>query len=560
MQKEDYKKLKRLSIVGVLFTVLFAVMLTNYIQEHQKKKLEAQISEDTKQLNETKKRFNEYRISKNSDEQKRYKTLLTNYQTGIANQDTTFIKACQEELETLEKKIVEKNTSYYKVQVKKLEKSNLDQAYDNELERIKEIKIDIRHCIKNKTFRKIDPLLKEWKKLLNNMSSIADNLTIHLKQIEADNYPTMKLYLSIHNINTDEVPKNLEKRYFYLSEQISSNSPDKVSIDSVKKTDNSQHIIDFVTSIKTSANKPTFKAIIKSADYLFKKSDFNSGSQIELLNSYDGIHVLQPFTGNRQQLTSKIKTLQPSSKNNLYDLLYTAIKHTANKSGAKYIIALTDGEDTHSKINYSKVIETANYYHIPIYLIGIGNQISTYTLERIATQTGGFYRNINDSSLVEEMIDTILTEQSNLYQLTYTTQSPVDNMIAPISTRKLVIAYQNRSIGGTTESKVTPSILFNTSSKTSVKAFEEINTTIKKKLNKQIKKEKLGTLSFFEFKTIKKQEKNRYKVEVLYTAQKLNSSNHCHITTQKTNFLFEKKNDTFFYKKQSDTATLVSLS
>ncbi|MSS63758.1 vWA domain-containing protein [Velocimicrobium porci] len=563
MQKEDYKKLKRLGIVGVLFTILFAVTLTNYIREQQKEKLETEIREDTKQLNEIKKQFHEYRILKNSKEKKRYNTLLTNYQTGILNQDTALIDACQKELKELKKEVIQKNTSYYKAQVEKLEKGNLDNAYDNELERIEEIKMDIKHHINQNTFRQIDPLLKEWKKLLKDMTSIADNLTIHVRQTDTKAYPTTQMYLSVHNISTDQVPDNLEKRYFYLTKQIGSNPVEKLSIDSIKKVnDSGQHMINFVTSIKNSTKQHTLEAIIKSANQLFEKSNFESGSQIELLNSYNGIQLLQPFTSDKKNLRSKIKTLQSSKANNLYDLLYTAVKHTANKSGAKYIIAFTDGEDNSSRIDYPKVVETANHYQIPIYLIGIGDQISTYTLERIATQTGGFYRNINDNTLIKDIIDNILAEQNDLYQLTYTEKDIKNDISDLVHSYKMVIAYQNRAIGGTEEAIVSPVILLsNSSHSSSFKSFEQISTTIRGILKKQIKTEKLGTLLSFEFKTIKKLKQNLYKAEVISTAQKINSNKKCQLTTQESSFLLKKKKNSYKFQKQlNDMTTSVSLS
>lgn len=104
MQKDEYKKLKRLSLIGVLFTVLFTVMLTGYIREQKKQELETKLSEDTKQLNEFKTRFQQYRMSKNSKEKERYTVLVANYETGLQNKDLVFIEACQKNLKQLEKK------------------------------------------------------------------------------------------------------------------------------------------------------------------------------------------------------------------------------------------------------------------------------------------------------------------------------------------------------------------------------------------------------------------------------------------------------------------------
>lgn len=79
--------------------------------------------------------------------------------------------------------------------------------------------------------------------------------------------------------------------------------------------------------------------------------------------------------------------------------LYTAINMFGDREDAKrYIIFLTDGEDTHYTYDYEYIYELAKAKRITILTIGLGSSVDEELLEEIAENTNGNYYYSEDSS------------------------------------------------------------------------------------------------------------------------------------------------------------------
>lgn len=543
MLKKLSKKAKLIYLFGILIISFCVVILGSYFYQQHKEKVQIQIKQETNQLQKMKKQYNDFRFADKKDKQL-YKRLIKKYEAGIKDKNFSILPTYLTKLEPLNKKLIKENTFYYKKQTEKLEKNDLSNAYDNELERIKEIKAEITYCLKKHTFRSIDDLLKEWKEIIKNMSLIADNLSISFKQIDASTYPYIDLYLSFHDINTNEVPKDLNKKYIYLTEQNGSSKPQKAFVSSLKQQKEDGFFnINMVTSLKTQKNNKAVSSIQRAIKHLLTTMDSNTNNQIELINSNKGIRILEPFTFDKRKIEKKLKKIKTSENIGLYDALYTAIVHTKLTTGAKCIIAFTDGEDNASNVDYPEVIELAKHYQIPIYLIGIGDQISTYTLERIASRTGGFYRNIDNETLIEDIITMIYKEQTELYQLTYRS---MDKTLS-FDNHNLLVAYQNRLLGGFGESTYIPAIPINNSD---YPLLFGIDTVIRNQLLKQLKGNKQGSLLSFEIKQLKDQPDKDIEAVIQYTLQKNNKNKTTSMIIKEATFLLEKKDQAYYFKKQ----------
>lgn len=543
MLKKQSKKSNLIYLIGILVVSFCVVILIGYFYQQHKEKEQYQISQETNQLEKIKKQYKEFRFTDKKDK-KLYKKLIKQYESGIEDKNFSILPTYLTKLNILDKKLIKENTAYYEKQTEKLEKNDLSNAYDNEIERIREIKAEIMYCLKKNTFQCIDSLLKEWKEIIQNMSLIADNLSIAFKQIDTSSYPYIDLYLSFHDINTNEVPNTLDKKYIYLTEQNGSNKPKKASVYSLKQQKEDGLLnINIVTSLKNQKNNNSVSSTQRAIKHLLNTMDSQAKNQLELINSSKDIHVLEPFTFDKLKLKKQLKKIKPSKKISLYDALYTAVTHTKLTTGAKCIIAFTDGEDNASSIDYPEVIELAQRYQIPIYLIGIGNQISTYTLERIASRTGGFYRNIDNETLIEDIITMIYKEQNQLYQLTYCS---MDKDLS-FDNHNLLIAYQNRLLGGYGESSYIPAIPITNSN---YPLLYGMDSAIRKELLKQLKGHKKGTLFSFEIVQLKNQQDKTIEAVIEYTLQKNNKNKSITLITKETIFLLEKNDQGYFFKRQ----------
>ena len=138
---------------------------------------------------------------------------------------------------------------------------------------------------------------------------------------------------------------------------------------------------------------------------------FDIGDEVELTTFSTGVQQAIPFTKDKSKISQRIMNLTTDNMTSLYDALFAAVNTTAVQNGAKCVVAFTDGKDNYSQCKADDVIEVAKKYKIPVFIIGIGDTINTYDLQRICDQTNGFYRNINNIDNMAEIYQEIYRQQ-----------------------------------------------------------------------------------------------------------------------------------------------------
>ena len=104
----------------------------------------------------------------------------------------------------------------------------------------------------------------------------------------------------------------------------------------------------------------------------------------------------------------------PDSGTNGTEGLNTAIEMFGNTLDAKrYIIFLTDGEDTFNSYTYERMYEKANEKKITILTIGLGSNIDSDILKEVAENTDGTYYQVEDSDDLYGKYSLILDETND---------------------------------------------------------------------------------------------------------------------------------------------------
>lgn len=129
------------------------------------------------------------------------------------------------------------------------------------------------------------------------------------------------------------------------------------------------------------------------------------------------------FTQNKETISDKIWQLYPEGRTSLYQSLYSSVMYAASTSGAKCVVAFTDGKNEPYGTGYDysaqDVIVAANMYKIPVYIIAIGSNVDSNVLSDIAYSTGGdYYDNIYVSEL-ESVYNDIYSAQEKVWELSY---------------------------------------------------------------------------------------------------------------------------------------------
>lgn len=284
-----------------------------------------------------------------------------------------------------------------------------------------------------------------------------ENLLVRLAQVDVSQYPCVKLYVDIRDKTTNEVAKGLDPSSFLVLEQeATGNNFTQTALEQVIQLSHAEKLnVNLVADISNSMNGAPLTEAQSIMRTFLDTIEFNVGDTMELNLFSNGVFTVQNFTNDKQALLSQINNLYTQDMTSLYDALYIAVKHTALQDGAKCIIAFTDGKDNHSKCTPSEVITLAKRYNIPIFIMGIGNDLDSTVLHEIATQTNGSYTPIAKINDMGQIYDTIYHDQKELYLLQYELDETNDDL----DTHHIKIEVQDEDLNGSCYSEYNPKSL-----------------------------------------------------------------------------------------------------
>lgn len=154
---------------------------------------------------------------------------------------------------------------------------------------------------------------------------------------------------------------------------------------------------------------------------------FQAGDNVKLTSFNSFIDRETEFMTDTSSLSEILYSLEANGGTKLYDTLIYAVQDTAVQSGAKCVIAFTDGFDEGSLNSADDVVQVARQYGIPIYIVRIGEDFGygeKESLIEIAEQSGGkFYTEIGFNDSVENIYYQIYRDLKQYYVVEYTAQS-----------------------------------------------------------------------------------------------------------------------------------------
>ncbi len=174
--------------------------------------------------------------------------------------------------------------------------------------------------------------------------------------------------------------------------------------------------------------QPLEDAKVAAARFLDRLSP---GDQAALIAFSHGVDpdpaVLDPekeldFTSNLSQIYDSIEALTAEGGTELYNAVAKAVTMTADvPSGHKAILVLSDGVNDPADVgDGDAAITLARENDVPVYVIGLGNQIDEPYLRRLATETGAFFRLTPRSSELAESFDDMAALLKTQFTLAYT--------------------------------------------------------------------------------------------------------------------------------------------
>jgi len=261
----------------------------------------------------------------------------------------------------------------------------------------------------------------------------ATDLNVRIDSVDAGKYPEVKLVATVRDANGVPV-SNLTAASFEVNED---RVPQARMITSIEPFVNPDVRVSVVLVIDVSgsmAGQPLADAKVAAARFLDHLSAQDRAAVIAFADKTN-LDAIDPareaaFTSDKPTLYKLIDSLQASGGTPLYDAAYKAIQLvTPETIGNRAVILLTDGRDADpgSKVASAETpIQSATRANIPVFTIGLGNQIDRGYLERLARLTGGTYQEAPDSAQFAAMFQTVGDLLKQQYRLTYTSGLKAD--------------------------------------------------------------------------------------------------------------------------------------
>ncbi len=292
-------------------------------------------------------------------------------------------------------------------------------------------------------------------KSIDDSESPDKTISVQVQQVDATDYPVTRLYLTIQDSSTQTVPEDLIQDFFYIEKKDANGTYVRQTVSKVTQLNESEALsIDMVSDISGSMDGSPIQEAKRIMSSFVNSVQFDIGDQVELTTFATGVSIKREFTGDWQTLLNDIDILTTEDMTALYDALYTGVQRTATQSGARCIIAFTDGQDNYSNCTPTQVIEASQRYRIPIFIIGIGN-VDTSDLQWICNETGGRYFSISEVSSMEDIYNEIYRTEKEMYLLEFEDISGEDIS----SESDIRVGYRSNYYGGETTYNYTANIL-----------------------------------------------------------------------------------------------------
>lgn len=426
--------------------------IVNYLDEYNT------AVDEYKSMNKEKEQY-----ALDEDSYKEYENALHDCSDAIEQKNPeSLINAVEIAKETL-KDLKKADDSYVEDRVKMYEGLDLKDAGDDVVSGYKKNLKEIQDLTGKgkKDYKAIKEAFSKMDQIVYQYIEPKNQAVVSIQQIDASEFPTVKLYMSIKDKTTGNVIENLDDAFFYINKQDANAKYVKQVVKSANQLNEKEALkVDMIADVSGSMDgSPLNEAKQVMSDFV-GSVQFDAGDLVELTSFSTGVCLEQEFSDDAATLTNDINNLVTGDMTSLYDALYTAVERVAAQNGARCVIAFTDGNDNYSNCTKEDVVNVANRYHVPVFIIGIGS-IDYADVNDIATQTGGMYYNVSDVTSMDKIYEEIYQMEKQLYLVEFE-----DNTGATVGDiANIQAGYQSIDYGGECEYTYTPNVLMSAKSR-----------------------------------------------------------------------------------------------
>ena len=231
-------------------------------------------------------------------------------------------------------------------------------------------------------------------------------VNIVFSALEGNNHPVPGLTMDDFLVFEDRKPQKIE----YFS-QLTEGSDIPLTI---------ALLIDTSGSVRTKLDDE------KATAAEFLRSILRKSKDEALIIQFDSeVRLVQDFTDDIERLVRALNGLEAGNSTSLYDAIYLAVEEKLKEAvGRRVIVAITDGDDTASKLKKDEAIDAAQRSDVLIYGIGVRSRefgANFGVLKKFAEETGGGFFSPQAKMVdIQAAFKAIGEELKGQYSLAYT--------------------------------------------------------------------------------------------------------------------------------------------
>lgn len=223
-------------------------------------------------------------------------------------------------------------------------------------------------------------------------------LRIYVDSVDASNFPEVRVFFSVSYAG--QRVTNLSPADFTLLEDGVVRIPSFVSCDTLSQASDVSVML-IIDRSGSMIGEPLEDA--KDAATVFVNL-LRPADEASLIAFDTRVQQLIPFTTDKTAVAAAINTIMLGDYTNLWLACMNGVAATATRSNRKAIVLLSDGFNTiPSGFDVDAVINASRQSGIPFFVIGLGTEVDSTALRKLATETNGRYFYSPTSKDLEEI-------------------------------------------------------------------------------------------------------------------------------------------------------------
>ena len=153
--------------------------------------------------------------------------------------------------------------------------------------------------------------------------------------------------------------------------------------------------------------------------------------QVALFSFDDRLHQVQAFTTAHADVSSRLDSLKAFGSTSLYDAIWQVGTELAAQTGMRSaVIAITDGQDTRSRLSARETAQVVRLVDVPVYFIAIdpvrgsSSESGEQPLLDLAQATGGEYFAAGGPAQTSMAVRQIVSELRHRYLIAFEPSAP----------------------------------------------------------------------------------------------------------------------------------------